>query len=622
MSRLSKLTVFIISLCTLSFFIAIVLVSKLSYPLDPQQTGKWNNTWTLIVRLQQTQKQLDFFNERAQQLQNRISEIENVYDNYLRANQTVNGGATIARNEPKEPTFSDISLERVIQYRQLHRDIVELGYMVNGVLGKVPSKTSAVVSEFLSRFNEQHKSLLGLSRRLSTSSDLWNAKKLRELSKIVQSQLYNLQNPADCRQSRKLACSLNKPCGFACQVHHITYCLQIAYYTNRTMILNDNLWSYSSNGWTSVFQPISDSCRSIYDEQPLNFDRFSENATVVSLSYIEGVSNILNSYLPQNFPEEISDLLIRLHSYPPAWWTGELVYYLMRYNSEMSDDLEQLTAVYNFSYPVVGIHVRRTDKVGTEASFHPLQEYMDEVEKWYDVELYKNSSLLGPGQRRKVYIATDDPSLFTEARNTYPNYTFIGSSDVARTADLNFRYSDTSLHGIVTDIHFLSLSNYLVCTFSSQVCRLAYERMQHFHGDAGYSFRSLDDIYYFGGQREHTWVAVMDHVPRTSGEIELRRGDQISIAGNHWDGYSKALIVTDHVQQLHRKDVIHVVHEDRLKHCRSDLRLPLRRHTTRLPRMSAPPAMQQEPWIHTYCDPDASAPRPPELVFLDPVADD
>ncbi len=33
------------------------------------------------------------------------------------------------------------------------------------------------------------------------------------------------------------------------------------------------------------------------------------------------------------------------------------------------------------------------------------------------------------------------------------------------------RYSDTSLRGIILDIYFLSRSNHLVCTFSSQVRR-------------------------------------------------------------------------------------------------------------------------------------------------------
>jgi len=31
------------------------------------------------------------------------------------------------------------------------------------------------------------------------------------------------------------------------------------------------------------------------------------------------------------------------------------------------------------SHPIVGIHVRRTDKVGTEAAFHSVEEYMKYV---------------------------------------------------------------------------------------------------------------------------------------------------------------------------------------------------------------------------------------------------
>jgi hypothetical protein len=40
---------------------------------------------------------------------------------------------------------------------------------------------------------------------------------------------------------------------------------------------------------------------------------------------------------------------------------------------------------------------------------------------------------------------------------------------VAKTAAVSSRYSDSSLRGVIQDIHLLSLSNYLVCTFSSQV---------------------------------------------------------------------------------------------------------------------------------------------------------
>ena len=45
-------------------------------------------------------------------------------------------------------------------------------------------------------------------------------------------------------------------------------------------------------------------------------------------------------------------------------------------------------------------------------------------------------------------------------------------------AAVNSRYNLASLKGVIVDIHMLSQSDYLVCTFSSQVCRIAYEIQQ------------------------------------------------------------------------------------------------------------------------------------------------
>ncbi len=38
------------------------------------------------------------------------------------------------------------------------------------------------------------------------------------------------------------------------------------------------------------------------------------------------------------------------------------------------------------------------------------------------------------------------------------------------------------------------------------MCRLAYEIMQTLHADASARFKSLDDIYYYGGQGPHQQV--------------------------------------------------------------------------------------------------------------------
>ncbi|KAG7258566.1 hypothetical protein CRUP_037429 [Coryphaenoides rupestris] len=62
---------------------------------------------------------------------------------------------------------------------------------------------------------------------------------------------------------------------------------------------------------------------------------------------------------------------------------------------------------------------------------------------------------------------------------------------------------------VILDIHFLSQTDFLVCTFSSQ--------------------------------NAHNQVAVHAHQPRGSEDIPLEPGDLVGVAGNHWDGYSKGV---------------------------------------------------------------------------------
>ena len=58
--------------------------------------------------------------------------------------------------------------------------------------------------------------------------------------------------------------------------------------------------------------------------------------------------------------------------------------------------------------------MRRTDKINTEAAFHKIEEYM------YWVDLYYNKlEKLQAVEKRRVYIATDDPRVFPEAEEKY-----------------------------------------------------------------------------------------------------------------------------------------------------------------------------------------------------------
>ena len=61
----------------------------------------------------------------------------------------------------------------------------------------------------------------------------------------------------------------------------------------------------------------------------------------------------------------------------------------------------------------------------------------------------------------------------------------------------------------------------MILCITSQVCRTAYELMQQRHVDASSRFRSLDDIWFYGGQEEHLQEAVLAHTPQGEGEVTL-----------------------------------------------------------------------------------------------------
>ncbi|CAH8524641.1 unnamed protein product [Schistosoma margrebowiei] len=381
---------------------------------------------------------------------------------------------------------------------------------------------------------------------------------LEYLSNELQSELFQLQNPSSCTKAKYVVASLNRPCAFGCNAHHLMHCFQMAYATGRTLILNPTDGEEYTHWWIKHFLPLSQKC-SINDIQSnIHSDLFSGKAfntyQAITCPHIDTISSSFD-WVPQAVPSHLSKLLTRLHGAPFVWFIGQLGKFLMRPSFNFTEEFKIFENQHE--NPVVGIHVRRTDKINTEASFHSLEEYMTEVESYFQfidakrqmmsrTEEWKNDikspfrhnvyHQLKPVQRR-VYIATDDPSVFDEAKSKYPSYIFYGNRERANSASLFTRKNEDSIMGVVTDVFALSKTNYLVCTFSSQVCRLAYELMQSNHlelGDASQQFRSLDDIYYFGGQQASPYEVLI-----SSKEQGLFPGDLVHYHGNHWNGYAK-----------------------------------------------------------------------------------
>lgn len=533
------------------FFFWVVALILLTRPLisSPQSDVGTD----VLQRLSKAMSELDSLKERNQELQWVLSNFThealsgNIKDDVverLRSTLVDKIGGLPIKFGSLEKKASGPSKEYEIKRRGIYKGVQELWYFMSQELEKLNKKAPEVTSTDLSNWiqdilvsgREHEAVILNDVQDLSSMEghDSWRTTEARSLSDLVQRRFHYLQNPKDCSKARKLVCNLNKSCGYGCQIHHTAYCFIVAYATKRTMILNSKKWRYHRGGWEKIFMPLSETCTDPSGSDRSNWPGTNETQ-VIELPIVDMLSP-RPPYLPLAIPRDLSDRMIRLHGDPQVWWIGQFMKYLLRYQPETQAMLDEARENMNFRRPIVGVHVRRTDKVGTEAAFHSIDEYMFHVADYFNKLDMKQKV-----EVRRVYLASDDPSVIPEAKKKYPSYEFLGDVSIAKGAAVATRYTDSSLRGILIDIHMLAHSDYLVCTFSSQVCRLAYEVMQTLHPDASAKFKSLDDIYYYGGQGAHQQQAIYPHKSSKSGEISLDVGDVVGIAGNHWDGYSKGV---------------------------------------------------------------------------------
>ncbi|XP_049855668.1 alpha-(1,6)-fucosyltransferase-like [Schistocerca gregaria] len=194
-------------------------------------------------------------------------------------------------------------------------------------------------------------------------------------------------------------------CGFGCQMHHAAYCLIVAYAMERTLVFSDSTLNYADTRWDEVFQPLSNTCN---DLDASDFPGARRDRLVVRLGAARGFL----AHTPFHPPAVPADLLptVRLfHGAPHAWWVGQVLSYLMRLQPRSDQLVRAALRRLNFTRPIVGIHVRRSDKLFHEAEYHAVDEYMAAVE-----DIYETLEITNGGGARKIYVATDDVSVFDE----------------------------------------------------------------------------------------------------------------------------------------------------------------------------------------------------------------
>lgn len=527
----------------LAIWLCIVLYMTISVP-SGQDTA--SRTERNLAKAMEELEKLNKQNMELQQLMARFKE------NSLLYNQPVNTEVKKlqSRLQKASDDLSDFSEKSDLPSRALSQEqeqarrkaentVTELWYFLDSQLNKIETSLDKSQYSSLKRNLEGYRrTMLDDFEKLRTANkaDEWRLEKSKELGDLVQRRFEYLQNPADCKKAKKVVCNLHKGCGFGCQLHHIAYCLIAGYAMERTLILESKGWRYSPKGWESVFLPLSKTCTEAgsHSRKPWgSSQRDMERYPIIDLPIVDSL-HPRPDFMPLSVPEDLAQELSTFHGDPAVWWIGQVITYLLRMQPDIERDVLNAGKKMGFQNPIVGLHVRRTDKINLEAAYHSIEEYMSHVKEFYDQMDRRRSNIT-----RRVYLATDDANVLPDAKLKYPEYTFISDITISQSAGLGTRYTDSSLRGVIIDIYYLARCDFLVCTFSSQVCRVAYEVMQTLHGDASKYFRSLDDVFYYGGQNAHDLRIVEAHHDDGENVMDIKPGDHVGIAGNHWDGYSK-----------------------------------------------------------------------------------
>ncbi|XP_039251021.2 alpha-(1,6)-fucosyltransferase-like [Styela clava] len=371
-------------------------------------------------------------------------------------------------------------------------------------------------------------------KNLMEASEIERKRILDDLSSKVMMKIQQLQNPRDCMNTRLLICKINtkKDCGFGCETHSLISCIMRALRSQRTLIYISKGWKYAKHGREYAFVPLNN-CSTRSSTESYDTAEDTENATIIKTD-----SNAYKEWIGWSIPRQLAPTLQKYHAEPFLWWIGQLIKYAMKLQPWMEEELNNTITRIEFTGPVVGIQIRRGDKLKASGGFHEVDEYMFYADQYFN-NLRKTNKHIQP----KVFLATEDEYVLPELTMRYPDYKFLVSNHVAKKITKHIRYGEDGLEGIIFDILFLSRCDYIVCTLSSNVCRAAYEVMSANRVDAATQIQSLDTGHRLKNILFAPWRATADHHPIKSEELELQKGDTVKVSMFYRDSVNDGYVL-------------------------------------------------------------------------------
>lgn len=245
------------------------------------------------------------------------------------------------------------------------------------------------------------------------------------------------------------------------------------------------------------------------------------DAQVISIEALKRSGGVLTKHSLPAVPEDLLSRIARIHSDPKLWWYSQLVKYVVRPNSNLRKHLEiekkKLFGEFGGIQNYIGVHIRKGDKVSTgEGQGFSVANYVKRVEDYAELQATEKIA---------VYLASDDIQSLVQLRSDYGNNSML---DIAGSNMVSPRTGcGSGFLAIITDVYMLAESNYIVCTISSNVCRLAFELMQTLHIDRGSSVNSLDLAWKPVRSGDFEMKAIVDHVSQADHEISFNKEDLI-----------------------------------------------------------------------------------------------
>ncbi|CAF0890781.1 unnamed protein product [Adineta ricciae] len=299
------------------------------------------------------------------------------------------------------------------------------------------------------------------------------------------SQHCSLENIHACQQihNQTLLFRLHWSAGFASELNNLLRVFIYTIKTRRRLLIDGNSWNYQtfstyfniSQGYFSPWLPSSSYCWQRQFVHLLSYQPASHTES-----------------LPEHFviTRDTSIGFQALYPIMESWEKGEdilemkrkVAAYLWRtLNAETRDIVESYLNDIHSDDIHYAMHIRRGDKV-TETNSIKTRKYIDAMEELIKKDTEKQ-------WKNRVFVASDDANTIHELRQLKPEWNFVRF--VPKTVHLHGHEQGSFdklpqhvqielTHILLSELEILSRVKYVVCTFSSNVCRLTQVlRKQH-----------------------------------------------------------------------------------------------------------------------------------------------